>query len=197
MDLLECVKCRMDDHQNRSVNADGEFAPWLEQILPRRRALRYIRSRGGHLWAEDICQDVSTKLAKQYENGKDITASYVFTSLRNMVTDYHRRKKARERAEEKRARKQEEIKQKEPLKGLIEELRQERQENRLYTRVVRHIDKLDLKQRVILKLRTNRGYKFTFAQIADIIGYSESAVRIKYRQLETDIMKLIHESRQE
>jgi RNA polymerase sigma factor (sigma-70 family) len=179
--------------QNQNPEDAGKFEPWLENILPRRVAIRYLYSRGAGKNAEDICQDVSQKIARHRKKNKHITAGYIWISLRNMANDYCRREKALINKHKRYEQKQKKQKQKDPLRTVFKDLDKSARANKLYDKVVELINNLDLKKRTILKLRNHEIHTFTFSQIADIIGYSESSVRITYHQIERDIKRLICE----
>lgn len=172
----------------------SDFMDWLNELLPPVQALAYIKRRGiNEHKAQDIYQNLTVKLYRKIDNREKIKRGYVWAALRNLVIDYYRRQAAERRRQE-RLKRSLSDKKVQPVKELITRAEQEEV---LKRKINAYIDKLSLQQRVILKLRTHQLHKFTFGKIADIAGCSESLARMKYNEMEKQILTLISQEKDE
>jgi RNA polymerase sigma factor (sigma-70 family) len=171
-----------------------EFPSWIEQILPARRVVAYIRTRDLLKEAEDICSTLSTRLENARRPGKIITTGYAWVVLRNLAIDKYRKINAERKKGEKDRQKAKVADP--PLDTgtpVVDKLIHAESEERAQKLVADAIDRLGLRQRVIIKLKVDPLHKFTFKEIGQIVGYSESSVRVEYKKIHIGIEKFVYD----
>ena len=162
---------------NESTNIDmPQFPLWLEGIVPAKSAIYYINCKGFRNDVEEILATACQRLDNAKKQGKQISKHYVFVTLRNLVIDTYRKQKS-------------ERKKKERLKSQAKNIPKKKSiveagENEIVMELVdKAIEGLDLRKRVITKLRCHPSRKFTFKEIGNIIGYSESTAREEFKSI--------------
>lgn len=165
----------MDEFQKDNVPEPGiQFPNWLEEILPVNMAKGYLRRRcplGVH---DDILNEVAKKLFPHYNSGKHLNRAYVFSAVRSCVIDYHRKvtKEPNTIQINEQTRTAKHSKRNNELKEFSDQIDE----------VLSQLKSLDLRARVLIKLRLHHSYRFTYKDLGDILGYSEATVRQEYKK---------------
>ncbi|MBW7991914.1 MAG: sigma-70 family RNA polymerase sigma factor [Planctomycetes bacterium] len=174
---------------NNSLNTDRfqlKFPLWLEDILPVQSAMSYVRSRSSrNSDVDDILNLALERLRKSRCRGVQINKGYVFTTLRNLVIDRNKKLKSeRDKRSE-----SEESRLHRPSKEIVSKNSNDDEKSKW---VFEAINQFDLRGRVIVKLRCHPLYKFTFKEIGDIIGYSESTARTEFKNIREIIKSYVN-----
>jgi RNA polymerase sigma factor (sigma-70 family) len=164
---------------DNSINigtAQFQFPLWLEEIVPVNHAISYINRGEIRDNVDDILSVAYHRLDNARKKGRQINKSYVFVTLRNLNIDRYRKQQS-ERKKEEVARLQSKVyaKEKTVTESDYTEMAAEFANEAMET--------LDLRKRVIAKLRCNPSRKFTFKEIGNIIGYSESTAREEFKNI--------------
>lgn len=150
------------------------FPLWLEEICPVQAAISYVSKEcTGYNDVDDILNTALARLNNAKCQGVPISRQYVFATFKNLVRDRYRKLKS----EHEQRNKSEELQlNRDSNEGVSKNSNtDERSEWALEA-----ISQLDLRRRVIAKLRFHKPHKFTFKEIGDIIGYSESTARMEF-----------------
>jgi RNA polymerase sigma factor (sigma-70 family) len=147
---------------------EPEFPPWLTDICPRQDFDRFWFRFKLDSYSNELSNEAIFRLQRARDNKRIITKAYVWTTLRNLVND-----------------KGEELK-KEPKTGVdLDQMPARESSNdddaNLTDFLVAEINKLDLRDRVIINLR--RLHQMTYGQIANVVGFSESSARQECKQI--------------
>lgn len=157
-----------------------KFPPWIEQLIPIDKVKFHIGKWGLNNEFDDICSEYSLKLEKLKKNGSEITGAYAFTILKNLCNDQHR-KNNREQQLIKKLQKNNPETVANPASNQIEQKEEKEKKIKLVELAIDQLG-LELRERVILRLKTYQPQKFTFKEIAKIVGYSESTARVEYNK---------------
>ena len=164
---------------NNSLNTDRfqlKFPLWLEEILPVQSAMSYVRNQSSNNSnVDDILNLALQRLNNSRCRGGQINKGYVFTTLRNLVLD--RNKKLKSECDKRS--KSEESRLNRPSKEIVSKNSSDDKSKWVFEA----INQFDLRSRVIVKLRSHPSHKFTFKEIGDIIGYSESTARMEFKNI--------------
>ena len=162
---------------NDSINTDTpQFPLWLEEIVPIKSAISYINRKGFRDDVADILAVACQRLDNAKEQGKQISKPYIFVTLRNLAYDTYRKQESERKKKEKL---KSQAKKNPEKKSIITD-----SEDEIVIDLINEaIKELDLRRRVITKLRCHSSHKFTFKEIGSIIGYSESTAREEFKSV--------------
>ncbi len=159
-----------DSFYKNKYSFQVEFPPWLEAILPVQIAVNYINKQlSGDDCIDDILNTALKRISDARSQNKPINEGYVFATLRNLVIDRIRKLKREANNKEK-----EITRTIKSVNSIIKDLD-------VLEIINRKIKTLDLRKRVIIKLRCHTSHKFTFKEIGDILGYSASTARMEFK----------------
>jgi DNA-directed RNA polymerase specialized sigma24 family protein len=158
---------------------DGFCYPlWAEDILPYNQACGYISKKGRRENRHAILNTVLERLDRARQKpGRKINKSYVFVALRNAVTDCWRKESKQPASNEftENSDAAESQTCDDPIKYL-------KNHQDLLNSILIEMGRLDVRSRVLVKLKCHESYRFTFKELADIVGYSESTARMEYNK---------------
>ena len=154
---------------DRSHLKTCHFPPWLAQIVTPDYFDRFWHRFGVGSESDDLSNKAIFRLDRARDNGRVITKSYIWVTLRHLAIDNYR-KPHKEKSDENTIEQTPDLKASnyddDPKTVLLKQL----------------IQGLDLRDRVIINLRYKQ--KFTFDQIAMVIGFSESSARQECKRIE-------------
>lgn len=169
------VEMRLDRCQS-----DVDFPTWLEDVLPVQQVAEYVRDRLGQNEVNHILSLLLFRLDRTRSNGNQVTEGYAFVTLKHLVIDRHRSLQTK--------REEERILTESKTTPNVESSHWELASNEeIQTWAIEAINQLDPRSRIIGRLRHHRAHRFTYREIGDIIGFSESTVRIEYKRIRSMI----------
>jgi len=154
-----------------------EFQPWLESIAPVNKVSFYIIRSGHEAYLYDLLYTINMRLENARKRCKQINHGYVFVTVRNIVIDKHRELKRKRTKDAKLRSRLAEIAPKK--RTILDDLAGAEKER--HALIYKAIDILNLRKRIVVKLRLDPDYKFTFKKIGELIGYSESTAREEFK----------------
>jgi RNA polymerase sigma factor (sigma-70 family) len=157
-----------------------EFQKWIEHLIPVRSVIRFIKSRGFHNEVPDICAKYCIKLDQVKKQVDSITKSYARKTLSNLVKDEYRQI-AIDRQKKDDLQRESSNGVADSIQGSIEQEEEKEKILKLVEFAISQL-RLGLRERVIIKLYTYPQHQFTFKEIANIVGYSESTARVEYHR---------------
>lgn len=163
-----------------------QFPPWLAEIMTPSQAWDYVCRQGFEQYADDICSMVVPRMENARERHKEIRIGYIKVALKRLGIDFWRKDKSEKRKQERKAAKLEKEKLKEEKLSLPERLVRNGRED-LLDKIINKIGGLNLRDRVIVKLKCHREHKFTYKEIANVTNFSASTVRVEFGRICTHI----------
>jgi RNA polymerase sigma factor (sigma-70 family) len=150
------------------------FPQWLEEVLHIDSVYARCRQWGLSNDSDDIASLLTEKLTEAKNRGKEITRSYAWRTLLNTAADHGRQYSMHKAAIENYS--MDEL--------LLENETCKQREQEIFTeahyQLTREaIELLDDRPKFIIKMRFNPEYQHTYANIAGILGCSESTARIE------------------
>ena len=155
------------------------FPPYLEKPISPANIFSHIRKKGVVDYNDiaDICSKYCTKLDKAKKRLDNITQSYARTILNNLINDL-RGEKRLEWLEENGEQVDGYQVVLDPIQSKTEQEEKEKR-HRLVEEAIQELG-LELREQVVIRLKVYRPEKFTYREIAKIVGFSPSTVRVKY-----------------
>jgi len=161
------------------------FPLYLEKPISPANIFSHIRKKGVVDYNDiaDICSKYCTKLDKAKKLVDNITVGYAYEILDNLIYDTYRKIES----ELKKGKGKQIISPQvaaDPTENIIKKEEEEKR-IRLVELAINKLG-LGLREQVIIRLKVyrpqkfNRPQKFTFKEIANIVGFSESTVRVEY-----------------
>lgn len=160
-----------NDQSNSFEPPVYKFPPWLEKPISFANIFSHIRKKGVVDYNDiaDICSKYCTNLEQAKKQHDNISKGYGYKILDNLINDLRKEKCIKIPVVDGNPVDDPQIEQEEKkekifrlVEGAIQELR------------------LELREQVVIRLKVYRPEKFTYREIAKIVGFSESLVRIKY-----------------
>ena len=160
-----------------------KFPPWLEDIIPLSDVVSRIKKKGLVNDVADICADYYIRMEQAKKLVDNITVGYAYEILDNLIYDTYRKIES----ELKKGKGKQIISPQvaaDPTENIIKKEEEEKR-IRLVELAINKLG-LGLREQVIIRLKVyrpqkfNRPQKFTFKEIANIVGFSESTVRVEY-----------------
>ena len=155
------------------------FPLHLEKPISPTNIFSHIRKKGVVDYNDipDICSKYCTKLEQAKKRLDNISEGYGYKILDNLINDLRREKRFEQLEED-----GEQVDDTQVVLGSIQnKIEQEEKEKicRLVEGAIQEL-RLELREQVVIRLKVYRPEKFTYREIAKIVGFSESTVRVKY-----------------